>query len=72
MERALSALQPPTPVKRPLRVLFRERQNLPNQATRVKAQRHLKRNAILTSIVTSRMHASWTGWQFGCNYLVSS
>ena len=40
LERALPAWQPPTPALRQLRVLSRERQNLTQQAVRLKAQRH--------------------------------
>ena len=40
LERALPAWQPPTPALRQLRVLSRERQSLPQQAVRLKAQRH--------------------------------
>lgn len=40
LERALPAWHPPTPALRQLRVLSRERQNLTQQAVRLKAQRH--------------------------------
>ena len=40
LERALPAWLPLTPALRQLRVLSRERQNLPQQAVRLKAQRH--------------------------------